>query len=299
MLIGELAALGAALCWALGGIVAVGPIRQLGPLAFNRVRMALVFVMLAAVAGFTHGWTELSWGTAQALMLSGFIGIFLGDTALFASLQRLGPSRSAVVFALNAPLTVGLGWFWLEEHLLPLTLIGCALVPAGVMLAILGRRQAEPTTLDSTEGRLRYGIILGLLAALGQSVGSVIARPVMASGLDPVTASALRVGTAAVSLNLLGLLPNPIFRAKTTFTPTLLGGIVLSGLLGMGMGMTLLLFALGRGDAGVIATLSATTPVLILPLVWMRTQVRPPAIAWAGAAVAVVGTALIAIARTG
>ncbi len=299
MLIGELAAVGAALCWALGGIVAVGPIRQLGPLAFNRVRMALVFVMLAGVAWGTQGWQGLTRETTQALMLSGFVGIFLGDTALFASLQRLGPSRSAVVFALNAPLTVALSWFFLEEHLLPLTLVGCALVPSGVMLAILGRRQTEPTTLDSTEGRLRYGILLGLLAALGQSIGSVIARPVMASGLDPVTASALRVGTAAVGLNLLGLLPNPVFRAKTALNRELLGGIVLSGLLGMGLGMTLLLFALGQGDAGVVATLSATTPVLILPLVWARTRVRPPAMAWAGAAVAVVGTALIAIARAG
>ncbi|MGA1600043.1 MAG: DMT family transporter [bacterium] len=298
MLLGELAALGAALCWALGGVVAVTPIRQLGPLPFNRVRMALVFLMLATTALFTGGWREVSEASLKALMLSGLVGIFLGDTALFASLQRLGPSRSAVVFALNAPMTVILGWVVLEEHLQPLTLFGCLLVPLGVMLAILGRSRVEvQQNLDSPEGRLWHGIALGLLAALGQAVGSIIARPVMASGMDPATASALRVGTAALGLLALGFLPNPIFHAKVPFTRQLVGRIVLSGFLGMGLGMTLLLFALSQGDAGVVATLSATTPVLILPLLWWRTGVRPPGIAWSGAAVAVVGTALIAIAR--
>jgi drug/metabolite transporter (DMT)-like permease len=254
--------------------------------------------MLATTALFTGGWREVSEASLKALMLSGLVGIFLGDTALFASLQRLGPSRSAVVFALNAPMTVILGWVVLEEHLQPLTLFGCLLVPLGVMLAILGRSRVEAQqNLDSPEGRLWHGIALGLLAALGQAVGSIIARPVMASGMDPATASALRVGTAALGLLALGFLPNPIFHAKVPFTRHLVETIVLSGFLGMGLGMTLLLFALSQGDAGVVATLSATTPVLILPLLWWRTGVRPPGIAWSGAAVAVVGTALIAIAR--
>lgn len=99
MLIAELAALSAAFCWALSGLISIGAIRKLGPLAFNRVRMSLVFLLLAGISLLTGAWREFPVATIQTLMISGLIGIFLGDTALFGALQRLGPSRTSVVFA--------------------------------------------------------------------------------------------------------------------------------------------------------------------------------------------------------
>ncbi|MBC8259666.1 MAG: DMT family transporter [SAR324 cluster bacterium] len=297
MLIAELAALGAALCWGISGLISIQPIRKIGALPFNRIRMSLVFLMLAGVSLLTGAWRDFPLDTMQTLMISGLIGIFLGDTALFGSLQRLGPSRAAVVFALHAPMTVIMGWFLLGEHLELLTLIGCGIVTTGVVIAILGRKnQEEPQNIDSTQGRLRYGILLGLLGAFGQAAGAIIARPVMAEGVDPVTASAVRVGIAALCLIFTGFIPNPLFRAKTVFTLKLIVVIIISGFLAMGVGMTLLLFGLAIGDAGVVATLSATTPVMILPLLWLTTGLRPPLIAWISAVVTVLGIALITIA---
>jgi drug/metabolite transporter (DMT)-like permease len=40
-------------------------------------------------------------------------------------------------------------------------------------------------------------------------------------------------------------------------------------------------------------TLSATVPVLVLPLIWVRTRQRPATAAWAGAVLVVAGTAMI------
>lgn len=57
--------------------------------------------------------------------------------------------------------------------------------------------------------------------------------------------------------------------------------------------MTLLLFALSGGNVGIVSTLSATSPVIIMPLLWMRTGERPAAGAWAGAALVVVGMAFL------
>ena len=189
MIIAELAALSAAFCWALSGLISINAIRKLGPLAFNRVRMSFVFLLLAGISLLTGEWREFPLDTIQTLMISGLIGIFLGDTALFAALQRLGPSRTSIVFTFHAPMTVIMGWFILEEHLPWLTLLGCGIVTVGVLIAILGRRNnKEPKSIDSTQGRLRYGIFLGLLAAFGQAAGSIIARPIMAEGVDPVNA---------------------------------------------------------------------------------------------------------------
>jgi uncharacterized membrane protein len=82
-------------------------------------------------------------------------------------------------------------------------------------------------------------------------------------------------------------------RASQAFTPRILGQTVLSGFVGMALGMTLLLLALELGDVGMVAVLSSVTPVLILPLLWLHLR-RPPARgAWLGAALTVIGTALI------
>ena len=86
MLIAKLAALEAALFWAIGDLISINPIRKIGALAFNRVRISLVFLMLAGISALTGAWREFPITTIQTLMIPGLIGIFLGDTALFSSL---------------------------------------------------------------------------------------------------------------------------------------------------------------------------------------------------------------------
>ena len=80
--------------------------------------------------------------------------------------------------------------------------------------------------------------------------------------------------------------------------PTVWSGKVLiltaaTAVIGLLLGMTLFLYALQGSQTGIIATLSATSPVIILPLLWLRTGQRPSAKSWAGAGLAVIGLALI------
>lgn len=70
-----------------------------------------------------------------------------------------------------------------------------------------------------------------------------------------------------------------------------------TAVLGLLIGVTLFLYALQGSKTGIIATLSATSPVIILPLLWLRTAQRPSGLSWCGAAVAVCGLALISHAR--
>ena len=66
-----------------------------------------------------------------------------------------------------------------------------------------------------------------------------------------------------------------------------------TAIIGLLIGMTLFLYALQGSKTGIIATLSATSPVIILPLLWLRTGQRPSTLSWCGAALAVTGLALI------
>jgi drug/metabolite transporter (DMT)-like permease len=60
--------------------------------------------------------------------------------------------------------------------------------------------------------------------------------------------------------------------------------------------MSLLLAALATGNVGIVTTLSSMTPIMILPMVWLRSGVAPRREAWFGAALAVAGTAAISLA---
>jgi uncharacterized membrane protein len=61
----------------------------------------------------------------------------------------------------------------------------------------------------------------------------------------------------------------------------------------MGLGMTLILQALHTGNAGMVAIWSSVSPVLLLPLLWLVYRRRLATGAWAGAALTVLGGALI------
>lgn len=291
----ELAALGAALCWAVSGIMTAGPSAHLGAFAFTRIRMSMVLVMLAAAVAVTGGWRTLDMESLGALCLSGVIGIFLGDTLLFATMNRLGPRRTSILFSLNAPLAVALGWLLLGEALSGRQLAGIAVAFAGVLCAIVfGKRKSQLHTWEQVKGPLWAGVALGVGAALAQAAGSLIARPAMAAGaIDPVAGSALRVGTAVICFYVAMALPGERFRAKQKLTLPIAAMTALSGFIAMAVGMTLLLFALKGGEVGVVSTLSATSPALILPLLWMRTGEAPALGAWVGAALASAGSALI------
>lgn len=289
----ELAAVGAAVCWALSGIISAAPAAHLGALAFNRARQVFVAVMLIGYVLATGSWRELGAGTLAPLVLSAIIGIFAGDTLLFSALNRLGPRRSGILFALNAPIGALLGWAVLGEVLPAQAVAGIGVTVAGVALAILYGRGGSLHDLEAVRGALWVGVALGLGAATGQALSSIITRPVMATGLDPAAASLVRVCAAALCLSALIGLPMRAVKPLRPMTWRVAALTALTGFVALAVGMTLMLFALAGGEVGIASTLSATSPALILPLLWWRTGERPAAGAWAGAGLVVAGMALL------
>lgn len=294
MPIHELAAVGAAACWALTGILSSSPVARLGALVFNRTRQVFVTCLLGIYVITTGAWRELHADMLWPLVVSGFIGIFVGDTLLFACLSRLGPRLSGILFALNAPVAALLGWIVLGETLSATAMLGLALTLGGVVLAILfGKRKADASRWETFNGPLWQGVLIGLFAAVSQAVGSLIARPVMASGLDPFAASMLRVAVAALCLTVFTRLPVARAGPEARLTRSLFLQTALTGVIALAGGMTLLLYALSGGKVGIVSTLSATTPVIILPMLWLRTGQAPAPGAWAGAALVVLGMACL------
>ncbi len=290
----EFFALAAALCWSTGGLLATTPTRTLGAVAFNRARNIVVFFMLSLMALITGGWVTLTLNSALLLTASAVIGVFIGDTCYFAGMKRLGPRRASILFTTNAPMTVILGYLLLGEGLPAGTLAGCTLITIGVFLAVVyGSTAAQRHSFEQIRGSMPAGVLLCLLSALCQAVGLIISRPVLASGVDAVAASALRAAVAGALLSAVRVFRFPGHSPAAPMTLRLLGQVALSGFVSIALGMTLLLQALSCGSAGLVSTLSATSPVLVLPVLWVFTRERPAPWAWVGAILAVVGIGCI------
>ena len=289
----EWLALAAALLWAIASLLSVQPASHLGAFAFSRWRMACVTLMLGSAALYSGGFASLTLGQAMQVALSGLIGIFIGDTALYASLNRLGPRRAGLLFASHALFSALLGAWLFAEVLSGARLWGGALVLSGVVIAIVYGRRTGTHQLERVSGPLAIAVALGLLAGLCQSVGTLLAKPVMSQGVDPVAASCVRMAAAFVAHGLLRLSGARLARPRQPITWPILGMIIGNGFLAMTLGMTLILMALSRGDVGMVAILSSTTPVMLLPLLWLYTRQRPALSAWLAAALVVCGTALV------
>jgi drug/metabolite transporter (DMT)-like permease len=292
----QVAALLAATSWAVGGLVAAEPSRLLGGPRFVRIRMVFVSAALVVIAVAVGGWGSIESTDWVPLALSGLVGLALGDAALFEAFARLGPRRTGMLFAANAPITAILSSFIFAEEFGLVGALGTVLVVAGVSLAIAyGTRPGQSHTWEDIRGTLWVGITFGLLGALGQSIAVLIAEPVFDGVLDPWAGAAVRAIAGTVGLFAL----QPWFerrnnnRPRVEFTVRLWVLIIASGSLGMVIGKTLMLIALADGPPGLVSILVSLAPVVQLPIIWLITKELPPAGAWVGALLAVAGTAMV------
>ncbi|MDF4653010.1 DMT family transporter, partial [Vibrio parahaemolyticus] len=131
----EWLALCAAFLWAVSSLISVIPAQHLGAFSYSRWRMGCTAVILSTMAWITGGWLTVSWEHVTPMMASGLIGIFIGDTALFACLNRMGPRQAGLLFSCHAVFSAILGYFLFSEVMTTIELLGASLVFSGVVMA--------------------------------------------------------------------------------------------------------------------------------------------------------------------
>jgi len=65
--------------------------------------MFYVSAALVAIAFLARGWSTVTAPDWLPLAICGFVGLAIGDAELFAAFARIGPRRTGILFALNAP----------------------------------------------------------------------------------------------------------------------------------------------------------------------------------------------------
>lgn len=278
---------------AAGGMFLAEVAGKVPVLSITLWRSAIPLLPLAAIAVITGGWLRLEPSQLLPLVLSGLVGVVVADAAFNSSIYAIGARLGTLVFSLNAPFAAAIGLVFLGETVSAGAMFGIALVLVGIALAVLFRPRAPGQDSPPSGRRLAAGIGLGILAAGAQATSAALGRPAMADGVDPFVAMSVRLFTGAAALLCLraalpALFAGAPIRGRDARMCTL------AAVIGIGFGVTCVFAALAEGSVAMVVTLASLTPVAVLPFVWLRWRRRPGWGAWAGAAIAFAGCALIA-----
>jgi len=189
----ELFALTAALLWAISASLLERLAHRISPRDLNIFKGSIAIILLLATSLILG--EDLKGLNAQVvgmLLLSGVIGIGLGDTAYFYGLKDIGSRRALLLYALAPPMTALIGWMFLNETLPLLSWVGIFITVGGVAWVVTERTPQEEDRHDKKiQAR---GILLGALASLGQAIGLVLSRSVMTNEeVSSLQSAALRL----------------------------------------------------------------------------------------------------------
>lgn len=305
---GELAAMSAALLWAVVSVVYGYLGQKIPPMLLNLskglVAIALLLLTLLLrdfllpaldsptfLSPLSSPFNTLDHFALPLflLILSGAIGISFGDTVFFAALNQLGARRTLLIHTLAPPFTALLAIFFLGEQLTLIAWCGMIITIIGVAWTIAERVSGTETTSN----HLLPGVSLGLLAALAQAVGAVLSRAALAqTAIDPLWSTLIRL-LAGVSLLLLWMLWKQGRQVLSGLgSQRLLAIVFVTAFFSTYLGIWLQQISLKFAPAGIAQTLSATSPVFVLPLaIALGEFVSIRAIL--GAVVSLVGIALL------
>lgn len=289
LIIGELAALTAALCWTINSLLVERKGRKFTPNSLNFGKMLfalLVFVIYMVVAGQTQSVLAMDPRSRLFLILSGMVGFSFGDTFLFHAFQKIGARLTLLIFTFSPVLTAIFSLFIFGEVLNLRNILGMVLVLMGIVIVIL-RGHGAQIKAD------RLGILFAFIASLGQALGLILSKAGMAT-VDPIIATQHRLIGGLIGMTLLCLVQRDFHNFKNAMrSPNGRLTIFSSAFLATSLGVLLSMLALKRTKAAIASTLMSTTPILIIPIVIFGYHEKITKIEILGAILSVIGVAML------
>jgi drug/metabolite transporter (DMT)-like permease len=208
-----------ALLWAFAVILFRKSGERVAPVALNLFKDSFglgMFLVTMPIIGVALVPDERTWGDWLTLLLSGAIGIGIADSLFFASLNRLGAGRSAIVDCLYSPFIILCSVIYLAEPLGINLFLAIGLMVGAI---IVGSWQPEKAATASELRGLRIGVALGILSMLFMAVGIVVAKPVL-NVSNPWWSTSVRLMGGVGFLAIQGLLPRYRGEVVRCFRPS-------------------------------------------------------------------------------
>ena len=296
-MIGELAALGAAICWTISAVLYKEALLNTKPVSANIVRCtctSIVLIVCLAVVGKIGVLTSLPMYAAILTSVSGIIGLGFGDILYMISLKLIGVARAVPVTCTYPLFSIILAILLQKEVVTLYVVLGAVAIVLGIWL--LSRE--EKTDVNELRKRdMVKGVASALATAVIWSVSIALINMAVAlperSSLDYALAiNTLRVLATAVFL----LASAPITDRKFNFLKMQKGtlfALISGGILALALGWFLLTISFLYIPESQAVPISSTSPLFaaIAGMIFLHEPVTAKIVA--GSVIIVVGIFLI------
>lgn len=262
-MIGELAALGAAVSWTVSAVLYKKALMQAKPVSANIVRLtctAIVLLALLLVLGKTGVMATMPQNVIVIASVSGVIGLGVGDTLYMMSLRNVGVARAVPVTCIYPLFSLLWAVLWAREAVTFPVVLGAVIIVIGVWLL----SQADQTAELTVQKRVLYkGLALALATAIVWSVSITMMGMAVKETPDldhALVINAVRVMAIAVSF----LAISPIVDRGLGFLKMnrkTVATLIAGGIVALGLGWFFLSYSFVGTSQSRAVPISSTTPL--------------------------------------
>ncbi|WP_425445916.1 DMT family transporter [Dethiothermospora halolimnae] len=263
--IGEIIALFTAICWTVTSTSFELAGKKIGSLSVNFIRLIMAFFLLGVFTLITRGMFVPLDATVDNwtwLMVSGLIGFVVGDLFLFQAFVEVGARISMLIMSASPPITALLGFIIMGEVLTIKDLIGMTVTIIGIALVILMRSPGKKKMQLSHPIK---GVSFAFLGAFGQSLGLILSKFGMGD-YNAFAATQIRIIAGIIGFIIVFTIMKRWKGLKVAITnKDAMKKVSIGAFFGPFLGVSLSLLAIQYTTAGVVSTITAIVPVLIIP----------------------------------
>lgn len=174
--LGEVFALVTAVTWAFAVVLFKKSGETVHPILLNLFKSVLAVVLFLPTMWIFHETLvrQVPASDYLVLLLSGALGIGIGDALFFKSLNRIGAGLWAIVSCMYSPFIIGLSVVYLRESLTALQVFGTLMIVSAVLTTIQRKKKKKIVGRD-----IFWGILWGVLATAATGSSIVMVKPLL------------------------------------------------------------------------------------------------------------------------
>ena len=260
-MIGIISALGAAISWTYACFIWRSQTEKYKSLDINLVKNIIAFIIF--LPAFINISVFNDFKSILTLLLSGIIGIGLGDTFYIKSLQIIGTRRTLSIETLSPLLAALSGEIFINENLAIKSYVGIVIISISLFFILRENTNLLINNLVTTEKNNLRLYIFPILSVLCAVTGGLLSRLVfLESNLSPFQTTEVRLLGALVFLIIIRRFRVNFFLKKLDISNQ--RRFVLSVILGTNLGILLQQIVFKTLPLGIGWTLLSTSPVISL-----------------------------------
>jgi drug/metabolite transporter (DMT)-like permease len=245
---------------------------SLGRLVVGSVALGVVLLM--------RGWTMPARRDWPGLIVIGVLWFGLYNVALNAGEHRVDAGTAAMLIQISPVLVAVLAAVFLKERATPMLGVGLLVAFAGVVLIA--------TSTSDHGSRDPVGVLLCLVAAAAYAVSLIFQKPLVSR------LSAIEVTWIACTVGALTCLPfaGDLVRDTAAASTSDISWVVYLGAFPTAVAFSTYAFALSSMTAGNLSVTTYLVPPITVLLSWVFLSEAPPAMAYVGGVLCLVGVGL-------